>query len=251
MGGFVVGAIRVAVAGGTGQTGREVVRYLSSVDNIHLVGVVARTLAGKSMSVVLPELKHEVRIYPDLEELCAQSRPHIFVDFTPCHVARQHFYQCVSRRINPVIGSTGFSDEDMVNFAQASRAAQLGAAVVSNFSFGSLVIKQAAQKIASTLPSIALVEVYSPSKSNEPSGTSLQLARALQKITSVQKDIPIHTIRMMGAVPHQEIRFGNVGETVTIVHEVTDRICFGPGVELAVKNIARFRCLVTELENFI
>lgn len=250
-GGFIVGAIRVAVAGGTGQTGKEVVRYLSSVENIQLIGVVARTLAGKSMSVVLPELRHEVRIFPDLDELCAQSRPHILVDFTPYEAARRHFYKCLALRINPVIGSTGFSDADAADFARACSEAALGGALISNFSFGSLVVKQAAKLLAAVLPDTAIVETYPPSKPRRPSGTSVQLARSLHHLLPAAQNIPIHTIRVTGAVPHQEIRFGGLGETVTIAHEVTDRICFGPGVALAVKNIARFKSLVTELENLI
>ena len=47
-----MGQLRVAVAGGTGRTGREIVRYLNAEEGITVVGVVARSLAGKSMSVV-------------------------------------------------------------------------------------------------------------------------------------------------------------------------------------------------------
>ena len=70
-----MGQLRVAVAGGTGRTGKEIVRYLNAEEGITVVGVVARTLAGKSMSVVLPDLGRDIPIFGDFAELCAVHPP--------------------------------------------------------------------------------------------------------------------------------------------------------------------------------
>jgi len=247
-----MGHVRVAVAGGTGRTGREIVRYLSAEEGIEVVGVVARSLAGKSMSVVLPDLRRDIPIFHDFAQLCAVRPPHILVDFTTPAAAKAHFYMCLERRIHPIIGTTGFSEDDIAGFARACAAAQFGGAVISNFSIGALALRMAAHVVAGLMQDVALLESYPRSKLDIPSGTSQRLASMLNAHRpNLPQEIPIHSVRLNGVLPQQEVRFGGEGETVAISHLVSDRRCFGRGVALAVKNIGRFSSLVQDLDCFI
>ncbi len=47
--------------------------------------------------------------------------------------------------------------------------------------------------------------------------------------------MPIHSVRLPGLVAHQEVIFGDVGQTLTIRHDSIDRESFMPGVLLAVR----------------
>ncbi|MGI6147753.1 MAG: 4-hydroxy-tetrahydrodipicolinate reductase [Limnochordia bacterium] len=247
-----MGQLRVAVAGGTGRTGKEIVRYLNAEEGITVVGVVARTLAGKSMSVVLPDLGRDIPIFGDFAELCAVHPPHILVDFTTPQAAKQHFYQCLERRIHPIIGTTGFRDDELAEFATACSRAQLGGAVIPNFSIGALAMRQAVHAVAGLMQDVALLESYPRSKQEIPSGTSQRLASLLTAHRpELRREIPIHSVRLDGVLPQQEVRFGGEGETIVISHLVSDRGCFGRGVALAIKNIPRFTALVQDLEYLI
>jgi 4-hydroxy-tetrahydrodipicolinate reductase len=50
-------------------------------------------------------------------------------------------------------------------------------------------------------------------------------------------EIPIHSVRLPGLVAHQEVIFGDVGQTLTIRHDSTDRASFMPGVLLAIRRV--------------
>jgi 4-hydroxy-tetrahydrodipicolinate reductase len=45
-------------------------------------------------------------------------------------------------------------------------------------------------------------------------------------------------VRQDGIVAHQEVSLGDVGQTLTIRHDSTDRTSFVPGVLLAVRRVA-------------
>ena len=47
--------------------------------------------------------------------------------------------------------------------------------------------------------------------------------------------MPIHSVRLPGLVAHQEVIFGDLGQTLTIRHDSIDRESFMPGVLLAVR----------------
>jgi 4-hydroxy-tetrahydrodipicolinate reductase len=51
-------------------------------------------------------------------------------------------------------------------------------------------------------------------------------------------DVPIHSVRLPGLVAHHEVILGDIGQTLTIRHDSTDRTSFMPGVLLAVRRVA-------------
>jgi 4-hydroxy-tetrahydrodipicolinate reductase len=54
----------------------------------------------------------------------------------------------------------------------------------------------------------------------------------------MEGDVPTHSVRLPGLVAHQEVFLGDVGQTLTIRHDSTDRTSFMPGVLLAVRRVA-------------
>jgi len=51
-------------------------------------------------------------------------------------------------------------------------------------------------------------------------------------------EVPIHSVRLPGLVAHQEVILGDVGQTLTIRHDSTDRESFMPGVLLAIRRVS-------------
>jgi 4-hydroxy-tetrahydrodipicolinate reductase len=60
--------------------------------------------------------------------------------------------------------------------------------------------------------------------------------------------VPIHAIRMRGAVANQEVVLGTQGQTLTIRHDTTDRTSFMPGVVLACRRVAELPGLTVGLD---
>jgi 4-hydroxy-tetrahydrodipicolinate reductase len=64
-------------------------------------------------------------------------------------------------------------------------------------------------------------------------------------------DVPIHAIRLAGAIAHQEVVLGSPGEILTIGHDSLDRAAFMPGVLVAVRSVATRPGLTVGLETIL
>ena len=63
--------------------------------------------------------------------------------------------------------------------------------------------------------------------------------------------IPVHSVRLRGLVAHQEVIFGDPGETFTLRHDSIDRVGFMPGVLLGVRKIIDQPGLTLGLESLL
>lgn len=246
-----MGNIRVVVAGGTGRTGSEAVRHLVGQEDLEVVGVLARSNAGKSISVVVSGVSYDIPVFSNIAWLLEKTCPHVLVDFTSAEVGRKHFFECIRRKIHPVIGTTGFTTQELEEFRLVCKEENFGAAVIPNFSLGAMATQKAAGVVGTLFRDISILEMYPHSKKDAPSGTSASLRQYLKQVARPPAEIPIHSVRLNGLVSRQEVKFGSMGETVTIIHEVTERSCFGSGVGIAVRNIAKFTHLVSSLEELL
>ena len=76
-----------------------------------------------------------------------------------------------------------------------------------------------------------IIELHHDRKVDAPSGTAARTAALMDG------DVPIHSVRLPGLVAHQEVILGDVGQTLTIRHDSTDRTSFMPGVLLAIRKV--------------
>jgi 4-hydroxy-tetrahydrodipicolinate reductase len=91
-----------------------------------------------------------------------------------------------------------------------------------------------------------IIESHHDTKLDAPSGTAKRTAELMAG------DVPIHSVRLPGLVAHQEVILGDVGQTLTIRHDSTDRTSFVPGVLLAVRRVgAQGAPLVVGLEQLL
>ena len=63
--------------------------------------------------------------------------------------------------------------------------------------------------------------------------------------------VSIHAVRLRGLIAHQEVLFGQPGETLTIRHDSFDRVSFMPGVLLAVRNVPQRPGLTVGLQHLL
>ena len=64
-------------------------------------------------------------------------------------------------------------------------------------------------------------------------------------------DVPVHSVRARGLVAHQEVIFGDPGETLSIRHDSINRAGFMPGVLLGVREVAKHPGLTVGLEKYM
>ncbi len=241
--------LRVAVAGALGRMGRAACAALEASENCALVGGFART-AAPSLATALGIEGDVGRVYDDVTELYDEARPEIVVDFTTYPVTLEVAREAVDRGISPVVGTTGWTDEDEVSFADACDERGVGAAIVPNFTIGATLAMRFAEQAARWFPSAEVVELHHDRKRDAPSGTARLTAKRIAAAAG-RDAIAVHSVRLRGLVAHQEALFGGEGELLTIRHDSFSRTSFMPGLMLAVQSIRAHRTLVIGLDAFL
>jgi 4-hydroxy-tetrahydrodipicolinate reductase len=242
--------IRVVVAGALGRMGREVCRAVDAADDLELVGGFDRERDGEDVATVLGLAKPGGRIATDVAMLYDAAKPDVVVDFTVYPVTVDVAREAVERRISPVIGATGWTDEDVVSFESMCDEYGVGAALVPNFGIGAVLMMRFAEEAARYFPTAEIVELHHDAKLDKPSGTARATARRMAA-ASGRRDVPVHSVRLRGLVAHQEVLLGGEGETLTIRHDSLARTSFMPGVLLAIRGVRERRALCVGLDPFL
>jgi 4-hydroxy-tetrahydrodipicolinate reductase len=235
-------ALRVAVAGASGRMGREVCAAVAGASDLELVGGFDRADVGRSLG--------SGRIYDDVTALYDEMHPEVVVDFTVYPVTVDVAREALERRISPVIGATGWTDEDRISFESMCDEYAVGAALVPNFALGAVLAMRFAEQAARYYPTVEIIELHHDGKIDKPSGTAKLTAERIEAVRGGGA-VPIHSVRLRGLVAHQEILFGGEGEVLTIRHDSLSRSSFMPGVLLAVRGIRKRTALVVGLDAFL
>ncbi len=238
------------MAGCLGRMGREACAAISSAPDLELVGGFARTRSGDTLAHALG-LAEGGRIYDDIGALYDAATPDVVVDFTVYPVSVEVAREAARRGISPVVGATGWTDEDEVSVAALCDARGIGAALVPNFAVGAVLMMRFAAEAARYFPTVEIIELHHDAKVDAPSGTAKLTARRIASARNVPGDVPIHSVRLRGLVAHQEVLLGGEGEVLTIRHDSLSRASFMSGVLLAVRGVRSRTGLVVGLEAFL
>ena len=239
--------IRVGVFGAGGRMGSTVCEAVSAAPDMELVAAVDPVHAGgESGAVRFAAEAHQLEV----------AGAEVAIDFTVIDAARENIRWCAQHGVHAVVGTTGFSDAELAEFAALFDASTANAAIVPNFAVGAVLMMRFAEMAAPFFETAEIIELHHDRKIDAPSGTA---ALTAQRMAAASKDwaadpttkliaegargglidgIPVHSLRMRGMVAHQEVLLGTTGQTLSIRHDSYDRASFMPGVLLAVRKIA-------------
>ena len=197
--------IRVGVAGAAGRMGATVCGAVESADDMTLVARADPALDTR------------------LEAILGDCD--VVVDFTTPDTALENALACVRAGVHVVVGTTGFDPEPL----RAEKGAN--AFIAPNFAIGAVLMMRFAAEASRHMAKAEIIELHHDRKLDAPSGTAARTAELMEG------DVPIHSVRLPGLVAHQEVILGDVGQTLSIRHDSTDRESFMPGVLLAVRRV--------------
>ncbi|MDC3169266.1 4-hydroxy-tetrahydrodipicolinate reductase [Prochlorococcus sp. AH-716-E17] len=273
--------IPVLVSGALGRMGSEVVNSVLNSSDCELVAAIDTNKKnnGENISQLLNLKKSEVIVSNDLEgSLCSISQDYrnekikpVLVDFTHPGSVYENTRSAIAYGISPVVGTTGLTPSQISDLAIFAQKANIGCAIIPNFSVGMVLLQQAASVAAKFYDNIELIEMHHNQKADSPSGTCIKTAemieeypkkynQSLVKETESLKGVRggirdsglnIHSIRLPGLLAHQVVIMGSPGETYTIKHDTIDRKAYMPGVLQAIKKIGKFDSLIYGLEKLI
>lgn len=271
----------VLVSGALGKMGSEVVNSVLNSSDCELVAAIDTNKKnnGENISQLLNLKKSDVFVSNDLEgSLCSISQDYrneeikpVLVDFTHPDSVYENTRSAIAYGISPVVGTTGLTPSQINDLAIFTQKANIGCAIIPNFSVGMVLLQQAASVAAKFYDNIELIEMHHNQKADSPSGTCIKTAEMIEeypkkynqnlvKETESLKGVRggvrdsglnIHSIRLPGLLAHQVVIMGSPGETYTIKHDTIDRKAYMPGVLQAIRKIGKFDSLIYGLEKLI
>ncbi len=242
--------IRVGVVGAAGRMGQQVCRAIAADRATDLVA--------------------ELDLGDSLERLI-DTKAQVVVDFTVLDVARETLRFAAAHGIHAVVGTTGFSEDDLAEFSEAfSPGAPSNAVIAPNFAIGAVLMMRFAELAAPHFETAEVIELHHDNKIDAPSGTAIRTAQRMAAASSDwgadptttevyqgargglgPKGIRVHSVRLRGLVANQEVILGTTGQTLTIRHDTSDRTSFMPGVLLAAKKVADYPGLAVGLDTYL
>lgn len=241
--------VKVLVNGALGKMGQETVKAIGADAELKLVGTRDKDT--------------------DLWATIKVNKPDVVVDFTTPDVVYESALTIIDLGVRPVIGTTGMTEQQVIDLQQRCAEKKLGGVIAPNFSLGAILLMQFAKIAVRYLPDVEIMEFHHPAKLDAPSGTALRTAeliaaareQAPQKSASHEsvqgargadyQNIPVHAIRLPGLVASQEVLFGGQSETLSIRHDTIHREAFMPGVRLACKKVMELDRLVLGLDKLL
>ena len=251
--------IRVGVVGAAGKMGATVCDAIVAADGLELAAAVDLVGCGGSV--------HGLTIASDLKAL-ADAKCAVVVDFTVAEAARTTLPWLALHGMHAVVGTTGFSDDDLATFGKAFTGSNC--LIAANFAIGAVLMMKFAEQAAPYFETAEIIEFHHNAKADAPSGTAMVTAQRMAAASdewaadpTKHEVIPgarggvgpggihVHGVRMVGMTASQEVILGTAGQTLVIRHDSNDRVSFMPGVVLACRKVGDLKGLTMGIDSLL
>ena len=246
--------VKAIVIGAAGRMGMRLLWAIHETSNVHLAGAVERKdhpSLGRDAGVVAGMEERGVPIVGDLRETISSGD--VIIDFTNAEVALKNLQVAAQNGKCAVVGSTGFSADQMEEVKALTR--KIPCVLSPNMSVGVNVMYKVVADLARILGDdfdVEVIEAHHRMKKDAPSGTAMKigqvLAQALNRnfeqvgtfarkgIIGERKrtEIGMQTIRAGDIVGEHTVIFGGTGERLEVIHRAHSRDNFARGAIRAV-----------------
>jgi 4-hydroxy-tetrahydrodipicolinate reductase len=245
--------------GAGGRMGRTICEAVHLDPALQLVAAVDPHAVGADV--------HGVTIAGELRAL-ADADAQVVVDFSVADASRVTLPWLAMHGIHAVVGTTGFTDDDIDSFRTAFSGSNC--LIASNFAISAVLMMRFAELAAKWFDTAEIIELHHDGKIDAPSGTAMSTARRMAAASDQWAPDPtqhevvpgarggvgpagihIHAVRMRGMVAHQEVILGALGQTLTIRQDSYDRASYMPGVVLACKHVSNHAGVTIGLDSFL
>ncbi|VAX33475.1 4-hydroxy-tetrahydrodipicolinate reductase [hydrothermal vent metagenome] len=241
--------INVTVAGATGRTGSRIAALCIDHPEINLVGALERKgheKIGQDIGVIIGTGEANIPLGDKVEDMIDDTD--VVIDFTSVNATIHNLRVASEKGKAMVIGTTGFSKEDMQEVRALAR--NIPCVMAPNMSVGVNLLFKVLKDVAVVLGDdydIEIIEAHHRMKQDAPSGTALKLAqvvaealgRNLDEVAIYarkgfigergRKEIGIQTIRAGDIVGEHTVMFAGTGERIEITHKASSRDTFAAG----------------------
>ncbi|MDA8104562.1 MAG: 4-hydroxy-tetrahydrodipicolinate reductase [Nitrospiraceae bacterium] len=241
--------IKIAVAGAAGKMGSRIAALSKEYEGLKLAAAFERSGhkdLGKDIGAISGIGDTGVILSDGISGII--DSVDLVIDFTSVESTKENLKMAAAKGKAMVIGTTGFSNEDIKEIAPFTK--KIPCVMASNMSLGVNLLLKVLQDVAHALGDdydIEIVEAHHRLKKDAPSGTALKMAqviadavnRDLDKVAvyarkgiigqRTKKEIGIQTVRAGDIVGEHTVLFGGLGERIEITHKASSRDTFARG----------------------
>ncbi len=249
--------IKVAIPGGAGRMGRALIQAVQSADEMEISGaseLPGSPALGQDAGVVAGLPPAGVPLADSTEVLLEGATG--VIDFTLPGPAMALARQCATRGLPLVIGTTGFTEENLSELAEIAQ--KIPMVLAPNMSVGINVLLRLVEETARLLGpdyDLEIIEAHHRNKVDAPSGTAIRLAQVLAEATGNQgpleercehgrqgatgvrprEQIGIHAVRGGDIVGEHTVMYCGEGERLELTHRASSRQTFARGAVRALR----------------
>jgi len=241
--------ISCVVVGATGRMGQRLCHLISASADLQLAGATEGPQSpslGKNLQEAIGVSGVSAPIAERLEDI--SSPFDVIIDFTFPLISLKTASFAAAHRKCAVIGSTGFSDEQMGELKKLSL--QFPCVCAPNMSMGVNTLFKLVREVALILKDgfdVEVMEMHHRHKKDAPSGTAVRIAHILAEAYGwdlaragvyerrgiigdrQREEIGIQTLRAGDVVGEHLVLFAGTGERLELVHRAQSRDCFAQG----------------------
>ena len=247
----------IAVAGASGRMGQMLIEAIAQSDDCQLsgaldqpgsagIGLDAAGFSGQASGILID---------PDIQRGLKNAR--VLIDFTRPEGTMAHLAVCRELGVKLVIGTTGFSDVQKAEIAEAAKT--IAIVMAPNMSVGvnvTLKLLEMAAQALRTGYDIEIIEAHHRHKVDAPSGTALKMGEVIAaalgrdlKECGVYARVGVTGARDPSSIGFASVRGGDVvgdhnvlflgdGERIEITHKSSSRATYAQGSLRAARFLA-------------
>ncbi|SEM15045.1 dihydrodipicolinate reductase [Syntrophus gentianae] len=247
--------VKTIVTGAGGRMGGRIISLMEADEGIDLAAAVERgdhPVVGRDVGEILGLEKRGIVVEKDFNACI--SKGDVAIDFTSHSASVQNLKIAAQHRRPMVIGSTGFSPEELEEIRGLAQS--VPCVLAPNMSVGVNVLFKILKIVAEILGDdydVEILEAHHHLKKDAPSGTAMKMAQIIAEALGrdldevgvyerkgligerSRKEIGIQTLRAGDIVGEHTILFGAVGERLELIHRAHSRDNFAKGAIRAAK----------------
>jgi 4-hydroxy-tetrahydrodipicolinate reductase len=240
--------LRIAVAGASGRMGHMLIEAVRNDPGCVLAGALDRQASPALGQDAGAFLGHTTGVCIQSDLGLGLSQAQCLIDFTRPEGTMAHLAICRELGVRMVIGTTGFSEAQKAEIAEAAQ--HIAIVMAPNMSVGvnvTLKLLEMAAKALATGYDIEIIEAHHRHKVDAPSGTALKMGEVIaQAIGRDLKSCAVYareghtgerepstigfsTIRGGDIVGDHTVLFAGTGERIEVTHKSSSRSTYAQG----------------------
>lgn len=227
--------MKVAVCG-IGKAGQSAINMINDCQDIRLELVINREESqsiGKNVGLYMGQKSSDVYVYSikNCKEELSNKKIDVIIDFSNRTLTKELLIICEEMKINLVICTTDFSEEEEKEIAEVGERKKIGIVYAPNLTIGINLLMDFTKKISKISQGFnyEIIEYHRKEK-RIPSTTAQKISETIEG-----RNVPIHSIRAGNYTGVHEVVIANENESIKIKHESLNRGAFANGAILAAR----------------